>query len=160
MKTASKSSHLVISSAANCQNLFQILLFPIVLYLYYGIGTYVKLLFATSGRNDPQNTSPHSDATPIIVGLHPPLFICMVDVKLLYLQQTCVFLLSIVLVMCSCKLSMELSRTFLFSYLSFCDCHLLLSVFDCHLQCGEFFSYLLSTLRLTTVRQRAQHFRP
>jgi len=49
----------------------------------------------------------------IIVGLHPPLFICMVDVKSLYLQQTCVFSLSIVLVMCSCNLSMELSRTFL-----------------------------------------------
>ena len=64
MKTASKPSHLVISSAANCQNLFQILLSPIVLYLYYGVGTYVKLLFATSGRDGPQNTSPHSDATP------------------------------------------------------------------------------------------------
>ena len=52
---------------------------------------------------------------------------CMIDVKSLYLQQTCVFSLSIVLVMCSCNLSMELSRTFLF-YLSFCDCHLSLSV--------------------------------
>ena len=37
---------------------------PIILYLYYGVGTYVKLLFATSGRDGPQNTSPHSDATP------------------------------------------------------------------------------------------------
>ena len=64
----------------------------------------------------------------IIVGLYPPLFTCMVAVKSLYLQQTCVFSLSIVLVMCSCNLSMELSRTFLFSYLSFCDCHLSLSV--------------------------------
>ena len=53
----------------------------------------------------------------------------MVAVKSLYLQQTCVFSLSIFLVMCSCNLSMELSRTFLFSYLSFCNCHLLLSVF-------------------------------
>ena len=60
----------------------------------------------------------------IIVGLYPPLFTCMVAVKSLYLQQTCVFSLSIVLIMCSCNLSMELSRTFLFSYLSFCDCHL------------------------------------
>ena len=79
----------------------------------------------------------------IIVELYPPLFTCMVAVKSLYLQQTCVFSLTIVLVMCSCNLSMELSRTFLFSYLSFCDCHLLLSDFDCHLQWGEFSSYLL-----------------
>ena len=64
MKTASKPSHLVISSLANRQNLFQILLSPIVLYLYYGIGTYVELLLATSGRDGPQNTSHHSDATP------------------------------------------------------------------------------------------------
>ena len=57
-----------------------------------------------------------------------PLFICIIDVESLYLQQTCVFSLSIVLVMCSCNLFMELSRTFLFSYLSFCHCHLSLSV--------------------------------
>ena len=44
MKTASKPSHLVISSAVNCQNLFQILLSPILLYLYYGVGIYVKLV--------------------------------------------------------------------------------------------------------------------
>ena len=79
----------------------------------------------------------------IVVGSYPPLFTCMVGVISLYLQQTCVFSLSIVLVMCYCNFSMELSRTFLFSYLSFCDCHLLLSVFDCHLQWGEFSSYLL-----------------
>ena len=41
MKTISKPSHLVISSLANRQNLFQILLSPIA--LHYGIGTYVKL---------------------------------------------------------------------------------------------------------------------
>ena len=41
MKTTSKPSHLVISSLANRQNLFQILLSPIA--LHYGIGTYVKL---------------------------------------------------------------------------------------------------------------------
>ena len=58
----------------------------------------------------------------------------MVDVKSLNFRKTCVFSLSFVLGMCSYNLSMELSRTFLFSYLSFCDCHLLLSVFDCHLQ--------------------------
>ena len=51
MKTASKPSHLVISSAANHQNLFQILLSPIIFYLYYVVGTYVKLLFTTSGRD-------------------------------------------------------------------------------------------------------------
>ena len=79
----------------------------------------------------------------IIVGSYPPLFTCMVAVKLLYLQQTCVFSLSIVLGMCSCNLSMEPSRTFLFSYLSFCiiaTCHCQFQ-FDYHLR-GEFSSYL------------------
>ena len=94
----------------------------------------------------------------IIVGLYPPLFTCMVAVKSLYLQQTCVFSLSIVLVMCSCNLSMELSRTFLFSYLSFCDCHLsfvssLIAI--CHEV--NIFPTLLCASRLTTVRERAQH---
>ena len=91
--------------------------------------------------------------TIIIVELHPPLFICMVDVKSLHLQQTCIFSLSIVLVTCSCNLSMELSRTF-FSYISFCDCHLLLITI-----CNEVNfppTCYAHHVRITTVRERAQ----
>jgi len=90
----------------------------------------------------------------IIVGLYPPLFTCMVAVKSLYLQQTCVFSLSIVLVMCSCNLSIELSRTFLFSYLSFCDCHLFLIAI-----CNEVNfppTCYAHHVRLITVWERAQ----
>ena len=227
MKTASKPSHLVISSLANCQNLFQILLSPIT--LYYGVGTYVKLFV----RHFWQRWSTEyisSDATPngtillemstletslsskmtiwfplskwethtgkdglvrvvtiktatgnykrlksfcsclqtlllmfefilktiwswpavwcckqtyvghlhIIVELYPPLFKSCTCSRL-------VFSLSIVLVMCSYNLSMELSRTFLFSYLSFCDCHLFLSVSIWWPFCNEMLLPAIST---------------
>ena len=51
----------------------------------------------------------------------PTLFICMINVKSFYLQQTCVFSLSIVPVMCCCNLSVELSRTFLSLLFKFLD---------------------------------------
>ena len=79
----------------------------------------------------------------IIVELYPPLFICMVMSTIVFVADLC-FSLSIVLVMCSVYVTFQ--NIPLFSYLSFCDCHLFLSVcqfqFDCHLQKGSSSSYL------------------